>query len=196
MDGPARTCRTTDRYWWEAVMAIYLDANVLYGLSSRSLEWRSLRAIAQAHRLDIVVPEIALSEAVANRRREISEKATKIRTAIDKAQGLFDLPQFPEPDASRVADRWRTDMLVGVVYLPATADHAYEALNRELHRIRPARDGQGARDAAIWLAIRDDNRGRSEPGYFVSSNHKDFGEPDGRLHPDLVAEVGGDHPFT
>src|SRR5712691_4497644 len=145
-------------------MAIYLDAEVLYGWSSRSLEWSALRAIAQAHRLDLVIPEMALNEATANRRDQIALKADAIRTAIEKAEGFFDAPNFRVPDArriQRVADKWRSELLVGVQAIPASSDHAYEALSRELNRTAPTREGRGARDAAIWLAIRDDHRSRS-----------------------------------
>lgn len=178
-------------------MAIYLDAETLYGLSLRSLEWSALKAIAQAHRLELVIPEMALNEATANRREQIAAKSAAIRTAIEKAEGFFDSPHFRAPDVQRVADKWRSDLLVGMQFIEATTDHAYEALNRELNRIPPAHDGKSARDAAIWLAIRDDHRSRSEPGYFVSGNHKDFGAPpNGELHPELRAEVMGDQPFT
>ncbi len=177
-------------------MAIYVDANVLHGLTNRSLEWRALRAIAQAHHLEIVIPEIALSEAVANRQRDITAKSAAVRGALDKARGWLEIPEFREPDAQRVADAWRTEMLQGVRYLAASADHAYEALNREVRRLPPAQGGEGARDAAIWLAIRDDHRSRAEPGYFVSGNFRDFGEPpEGRLHQGLQAEVAGGEPF-
>jgi hypothetical protein len=178
-------------------LAIYLDANVLFGLSLRSLEWSALRAIAQAHGLDLVIPEMALNEATANRREEITTRVSAIRTAIERAEGLFDVPQFSTPDVQRVADKWRSELLVGVRFIEASPDHAYEALNRELNRIPPAHDGKSARDAAIWLAIRDDYRSRSEAGYFVSANHKDFGVPPyGELHPELKAEVMGSEPFT
>lgn len=178
-------------------MAIYLDADTLYRLSLRSLEWSALRAVAQAHRLELVIPEMALNEATANRREQITAKSAAIRNAIEKAEGFFDAPHFRAPDVQRVADKWRTELLVGMQFIQATTEHAYEALNRELNRIPPAHDGKSARDAAIWLAIRDDHRSRSERGYFVSGNHKDFGvPPNGELHPELRAEVMGDQPFT
>jgi hypothetical protein len=179
-------------------VAIYLDAETLYGLSLRSLEWSALRAIAQAHRLELVIPEMALNEATANRREQIAAKAAAIRTAIEKAEGFFDSSlKFRAPDPQRTADKWRTELLVGMRFIEGSAGHAYEALNRELNRIPPAHDGKGARDAAIWLAIRDDHRSRSEPGFFVSGNHTDFGvPPNGELHPELKAEVLGPQPFT
>ncbi len=179
------------------LMAIYLDAEVLYGLSLRSLEWSSLRAIAQGHRLELAIPELALREATANWRDQVTAKAADIRRAIDRAEGFFELPHFRAPDSQWVADKWRTELLSGARVIEATPEHASQALDRELQRIAPSRDGRGARDAAIWLAIRDDHLSRSEPGYFVSGNYKDFGEPpNGELHSVLRAEVAGSQPFT
>jgi hypothetical protein len=178
-------------------MAIYLDAEVLYGLSPNSLALSSLRIIAREHRLDLAIPEVALNEATAKRRDQIETKASAILSAIDKAKGFFDLPHFRVPDSKRLVAAWRHDLLGGMKLIPAVPEHAAEALDRELNRIAPAREGQGARDAAIWLAIRDDHLSRSEPGYFISGNHRHFGEPpDGHLHSQLRAELTGGQAFT
>jgi len=178
-------------------VAIYLDAEVLYGLSLRSLEWSSLGAVAQSHRLDLAIPELALKEAATNWHTQVASKAADIRRAIDKAGGFFEVPALRLPDPDSVADKWLREVQLAVRVIPSVPEHASDALDRELNRIPPAREGRGARDAAIWLAIRDDFLSRREAGYFVSGNHKDFGEPpNGELHSVLRAEVAGGQPFT
>jgi hypothetical protein len=178
-------------------VAIYLDAEVLFGLSLRSLEWSSLGAIAQGHQLDLAIPELALKEAATNWHAQLESKAAEIRRAMDKAEGFFELAAFRPPNPDSVTDKWLRELQRAVRVIPPVLEHASEALDRELNRIPPAREGRGARDAAIWLAIRDDHLSRSEPGYFVSRNHKDFGEPGtGELHSLLRAELTGTQPFT
>jgi hypothetical protein len=172
-------------------MAIYLDAEVLYGLSPTSLALSSLGVIARAHRLEIAIPEVALKEATAKRQEQIETKGTAIRTAIEKARGFFDGPHFREPDAKKLAHAWRTELLKDVRMIPMTSDHAVAALDREINRVPPARDGRGARDTAIWLAIRDDHSSKSEAGYFVSGNRHDFGDADGQLKRELRVELSG-----
>jgi hypothetical protein len=177
-------------------MAIYLDAEPLFDMSPNSLALSSLRIIAREHALEIAIPEVALSEAVAKRREHIESKISAIETAIEKARGFFDAPQFRRPNVDELIGSYRRELVSGMRIIPVAGDHAMEALSREINRTPPAREGFGARDAAIWLAIRDDHLSRSERGYFVSGNRRDFGEADDQLKSELRAEVVRGQSFT
>jgi hypothetical protein len=177
-------------------MAIYLDAEPLFDLSPNSLALSSLRIIAREHGLEIVIPEVALDESVAKRREQIESKISAIRGAVDKARDFFEAPPFRSPDVDELVAKYRRELLNGMRVIPLVADHAVEALHREINRIPPAREGHGARDAAIWLAIRDDHRSKAEHSYFVSGNRRDFGEPDDQLKSELRAEIARSQPFT
>jgi hypothetical protein len=89
---------------------------------------------------------------------------------------------------------WRERLERLAEVLPLEESDAAEALRREINGIPPARRdgsakaGTGARDAAIWLAVRRDHRRRGEEGHLISSD-ADFGEQ-GQLHRALAAELG------
>ncbi len=177
-------------------MAIYLDAEPLFDVSPNSLALSSLRIIAREHALELVIPEVVVNEATAKRSEHIRSKAEAVQSALEKARDFFEVPHFRRPQLEELAATYRRELTTGMRIIPLAADHATEALNREINRTPPARDGFGARDAAIWLAIRDDHLSKSEPGYFVSGNRKDFGEPDGQLKAELRAELTHGGVFT
>jgi hypothetical protein len=170
-------------------MAIYLDANVLRGTVAGP-ELSSVRALAKAHGQAILVPSVALDEATANRRREAESVFQEITSALEKARGLFNPPALNLPDAAKLAADWRKDVARAFRVLNVSGSHAKDALTREIDRIPPTREGRGSRDAAIWIAIRDDHKAKNEIGYFVSANSKDFAQPGERaLHNALRAEL-------
>lgn len=179
-------------------MAIYLDAEPLYGLAPNSLVLSSLKILARELKIEIAIPEIAVDEACAKQREQIEAKVSGIQREIDKADGFFEPPRFPKPDVESLIAKYRADLVNGMRVIPISGDRAIDSLRREINRRPPARNGVGARDAAIWLSILDDHRAKSEDGYFVSGNTKDFGEPDGSLNPRLRAELEllGSQPFV
>lgn len=181
-------------------MAIYLDAEILFDISPKSLALSSLRVVAREHDLDIAIPQIALDEATAEFQRQMQNKAAAIRSAIAAAEGFFRTPDFTEPDVQGLAAQWRKARMEGFRVIPLTADHAFQAFAREIGRIPPGREGsggegRGARDSTIWLAARDDHMARSEPGYFISGNLKDFSDGKGQLKPELREEFGTHAPL-
>jgi hypothetical protein len=159
-------------------VAIYLDANVLRGQPAGPA-FSAVRAVAKAHALEIVVPAIALEEATALRRREISAAIEEVETALKNARWAFPPPRFDAPDPEQLASEWSAEFVSGLTVLPVSPEHATESLRREILRVEPTREGKGARDAAVWLALRDDHLARTEVGYFLSANHRDFCESDG-----------------
>lgn len=55
---------------------------------------------------------------------------------------------------------------------------------------RPFRDDdRGYRDALIWHSVLHDIASTEHQTYFVSANTKDFGDSEGKLHGDLVADL-------
>jgi len=177
-------------------LAIYLDANFLQdGL--RTVRATSLRLVARGHDLDLVVPQLALGEAQAHRRRLIDLRSSELEKALQQAGRLFRVPQFIRPDAARLSADWAHDITKFARVLPALPEHAAQALYRETERIVPAHQGTEARDAAIWLAIANDHNQRGEVGYFLSAD-KVFRDPDSQavhLHRDLVAEITATEPL-
>jgi len=177
-------------------MAIYFDTNVILdGLTS--LRATSVLVVARAHGLDLAVPQLALTEAQARRRRLIEQRVADIHKALDFGSGLFPVPIFNKPDASRLAADWANEIARKVRLIPVSDQHAVEALHREIQRLPPAADGSGARDSAIWLAIAEDHRTRDEDGYLLSSD-KAFRDPTvetPRLLPALLVDLGAGKPM-
>jgi PIN domain len=169
-------------------VAIYLDASVLR-VTLQGPEMSAVRALARAHKQPILIPSIALDEATANRRRDIEAAVNEVQLAIKKASWAFEVPYFRAPAPLALAVSWQKDMLKAADLLPVSPEHAAEALFREIERVPPARKGVGARDAAIWMAVRDHHLGSDQHGYFVTANVKDFANERGHLHDQLAAEL-------
>ncbi len=169
-------------------MPIYLDASVLR-VTLQGPEMSAVRALARAHKQPMFIPSIALDEATANRRRDIEDALNDVQLAIRKARWAFEVPYFHAPVPLALAQSWQRDMLKAAELLPVTPEHASEALFREIERVPPARKGVGARDAAIWMAVRDHHLASDQEGYFVTANVKDFGNEHGHLHDQLAAEL-------
>lgn len=173
-------------------LAIYLDANVLPQSGELdTIEMASISAVAKQVGHEIVLPEIVLMEAEAKRYRDALAQIEAVRSAVQQANRFFPLESPAMADASTISAKWKSSLEERFSILPASAEHAAEALRREAHRVRPAREGKGARDAAIWLAVRDDHLNRQQESFFVSKNTKDFSNSaDGEsLHPSLLKEI-------
>lgn len=173
-------------------MAIFLDTNVL-PLESNigSLRFSIIRAIAHQRGHAIFVPSLALEEAVAKRQRDIESAARDLEHTLDRLGKLgikVNIP--PLQNAADITEQWRKDLAsqVNIIETPDAASS--QALLREVHRLRPARDGRGARDSAIWITVLEKHRHLNEISYFLSNNTKDFADPNdkSRLHPDLAGE--------
>jgi hypothetical protein len=179
-------------------VAVYADTNVLppYGDFS-SLPFVALRAACRERGSALVFPELVIHEAAAKRLRDMEHAFAAVhethRIARRLAPSLSLLPEFPNPgDLVRV---WEDDLRNTVAVCALPPGGGEEALRREAHRLPPARAGIGARDAAIWLAIKHDHLHRREPGVFVTGNVRDFADPEHRerLHPRLVQELRESH---
>lgn len=182
-------------------MAVYLDTNVLVHRSGLdSLELSTLRALCSAADIDIVVPSIVADEVESSRLRNIEAAFDSLRTAHREAGRygqIAHLVELPTPGELARAYRDRIETEYRVTATPAFAPE--EALHREAFRLRPARAGSGARDAAIWITVREDHLQRTEDGFLVTNNSKDFAAvgDNSSLYPTLADEVAGHpHPLS
>lgn len=178
-------------------MSIYLDTNILPQPPSgpATVSLGVLRALAEQSSQALILPSLVVDESVSARRRHAEELVADIRSHSRELGALsgtnIHLDELPNPDD--VAHSWRASLEDRFEMIPTTADDAAEALRREVYRIRPCREGMGARDAAIWLTICRHHSTSDEAGFFVSNNRKDFAGSDGRsLHSDLAADVTND----
>jgi PIN domain len=175
--------------------SIYLDTNILpqYG-NLDSLEFSILVALAGEMGYELVVPELVADEATSKRLRTIEAAFDVFQRAHRDARIFASIPLFPDlPVPGELAREFRRKLeaLCRIASMPEGAGE--EALRRETFRLRPAREGKGARDVAIWLTVKSAHEASGVEGYFISDNVKDFADPSdrSRLHPDLRAEIEG-----
>jgi hypothetical protein len=179
-------------------VAIYLDTNVIPRRGElHAPHIAALEGVAEAVQQSLVLPAMVLAESVSARRRDIEEAFDVIRIGLRQAEKLVRLEGIYLPDPAEALAAWDAELRRVFAIAPLPNEAAEEALLREVNRVRPARDGRGARDAAIWLTVLSDHRRRGGEGHFVSANTDDFGDPSARsqLHPDLQAELAGLPPL-
>ncbi|PPF76292.1 hypothetical protein C5B99_10730 [Pseudoclavibacter sp. Z016] len=102
---------------------------------------------------------------------------------------MFQVEAVYVPDIDDIVSEWERDLRSSFEVIEIEPEDAPRALRREAVRQRPARNGKGARDSAIWLsAIRVAASGQG--AVFVSSNTSDFGvKKSSDIHPELAAEA-------
>ena len=179
-------------------MAIYLDTNVIPRRGElHAPHIAALEGVAAAAHQPLVLPSMVLAESVSARRRDIEEAFDVLRTGLRHAEKLVRLEGIYLPDPAEAVAAWDAELRRSFEIVPLPSEAAEEALLREVNRVPPARDGRGARDAAIWLTALSDHRQRGGEGYFVSANTEDFGDPSARssLHPALQSELADLSPL-
>ena len=166
---------------------VLFDTNVLpRQYDFRSGFWLSILRLCHVTGHKPAVPEIVLHESVNIRAASYSEAANNLALATKEIAKYYGDLEVYVPDVESVVEDWRKSIEGALRILPLHGDDATEALTREALRRRPAREGKGGRDAAIWMtALRLAKDGVNV--VFVSNNTKDFGK--GGLHPDLVREL-------
>ena len=194
------------------VAVIVLDANVLVASPRlQSREWSSLIDNASDWRVRIVVPEVAVMEAVNVVTRNWASRRAKV-AALDV--GVFDVgashtAMLKEIDTQIAGyeDLLRSRIeQAGVEIVPTPEVPHMEIARRASEGRAPfTKDKDGYRDTLIWysvLAVAHDNPDTDV--WFVSDNHTDFGPKppnwtgDGQgdredcpivFHTDLIAEL-------
>lgn len=170
--------------------ALVLDTNVLpiwRGLDGPL--WLSVRKLCDLAEIELIVPEIVVHESVNLRAASYEQAATRFVDAFRDIEKFFDIEPIYVPDQSEVTEAWEDELRDAFTSVPINGVDAVEALRREATRTRPARDGRGSRDSAVWLTVaRLAAGGRNV--LFVSNNTKDFGvRKTSGLHPDLSEEA-------
>jgi len=135
---------------------------------------------------------------MAVRARELQQAIDKVANAIAGARWAFETP-FSPPDLERDHEEFRTLIERTFDVLAMEDRHSTEGLRRAIQHLPPAGEaGTEARDAAIWVAVLEDHRRRSEAGFWVSANRKHFAAKAGtELHPKLAEEATShSHPLV
>ncbi|MEW2511019.1 PIN domain-containing protein [Streptomyces sp. NPDC046870] len=170
---------------------IFLDTNVLPRVGSlKNVLMSAVLKVASHNKLKIHISEVVLEESVNIRKDLASEAIQKLQDAFNQASKVMDLDSIYIPDLQEIASSWRAELEAAFEVFPVKGTQAIEALKREAARKRPAREGKGARDSAIWLSMLDSASGYEAPIHFVSDNKEDFADTADakRLHPDLLED--------
>lgn len=185
----------------DAVLVI-LDANVIVSDPMlRGSIWPQLTDAISGGRVEVLLPRLALEEAIAAYRRLREAKAVEIQAAgrrasrgvqkhLDRAvaAALREAKRYPK----RVRDALSE---VGVTVLDAPQVSHYEVARRAIDRKRPFDDaGSGYRDALHWMSVLEivDRRYEDNDIIFISADRRAFGgsgKSSDRLHPHLVRDL-------
>lgn len=152
----------------------------------RSSEAFVLRAIRETGTERIAAPWMALEELVAQHALDYSKAHREAARALRKLQrmSVTGAPNLGDPEPEKVRESWRARYGQLIEVLPTSEAALREGVYREANTLPPATvkgEGDkavkvGARDVAIWLtAVEYAQDHPDETVYFVSSNHKDFG---------------------
>lgn len=171
--------------------AVVIDTNVLpmwRGLDGPL--WLSVRKLCAVLDIVLYIPEIVIHESMNLRRDTYSKNSAEFLSSLREISRFFDAEPIYIPNADEICTSWEEELRGAFSVLPIRGDDAVTALEREALRQRPARNGRGARDSAIWMsALRLAETGQSV--FFVSKNTRDFAVgKSGELHPQLALESG------
>lgn len=178
-------------------MTIFLDTNVVPYKGRTSISFETTLILAQECHQDVALPELVLRESIAHRQREIEEAFGTLKNAQEKARVYFDkIVESNLPHPQILTDSWASKLKQKVKIIEPPPNVFEEAIFREIQRIRPTREGRGARDAVIWLTVKQAHLLSNTINYFVSANTKDFAasEKENNLHEDLQQEIAK-HPI-
>lgn len=154
---------------------VVLDTNAL-PRSFRGLIWKFLFYLARRKGFHVSISEVVLEESINMKVAEASvalDALTKNHRVL--AEMYPDMADLYTPSIDEVSASIKSQLEQHFTILPVDHKNASEALRREARRILPAREGRGARDAAIWLTVRDLCNGGHKV-HFVTNNSKDFGK--------------------
>ncbi len=98
-----------------------------------------------------MIPEIALEEACRLYQQKIEDVFSKYKSIRKELNYYAEVPEPILPSPQVVAQAWKNALLSKVKVICTPESIFREALYREIYRKPPAREGHGARDAAIWL---------------------------------------------
>lgn len=172
-----------------------LDTNALFGLKSLTRgDFTRVTALARMGYIRLVVPDVVVQELARQAAKELSDKWSTLRNAVDGFNGVaseaaaIGVAVTPSParldplqpaDRSTVHAALTTFLKDRQVETPTYPDVTVsDLLARDLDSKKPfAASGKGFRDALIWETVRElcDGLGGSDTlVVFVTGNHTDF----------------------
>jgi len=177
---------------------LVLDTNQLVEKDWR-LRGAAMRLIEKAIELELVslvVPQIVVDEANNKFRQRLEADVKSMHDATGRVSRLVDSKiQVPTVDIAKQWEKYRSDLDQRLTQLGAKRP-GYTAVKHEwlvskaLGSQRPFREkDRGYRDALVWHSVLYDVASTEYQTYLVSENKTDFGDTEGGLHPDLVADL-------
>ncbi|AFU02822.1 PIN domain-containing protein [Nocardia brasiliensis] len=189
---------------------VVVDTNILCSSPwLRRRDWVSLLENREAWGVKVVVPEVVFMETVNVVRRAWALESAKLESVKARLFGLKEQQQAMVDEIARRSEgyeQWLRVHLdeVGVPIVPTPPFGWLEVARRASERRAPycEKEVDGLRDTLIWLAVMSvAEENADEKVWFVSDNHRDFGEvgtgisPKDAcpfpLHPHLVDDLDG-----
>jgi predicted nucleic acid-binding protein len=185
-------------------MRVVLDSNILcrdFRMSSSTFRVFLDGLVHEGHSLHI--PQVVLDEVVNKYGEQLQSSKKKIDRELENVERLT-RQRFNRPIADANVQAWKKEYEVEVLLSlstklklsPVAAILDYppishrELVQRALQRRKPFKEkGSGYRDALIWESVLQSATSGTEPIAFITANIKDFADDNGRLHPDLVADI-------
>ena len=152
-----------------------------------------LRQVAQQHGHTLAIPEMVLVETLAHYRHIVEEHVTAIEKGQRGLRRCGAAIEISMPDVELMVQQRSEELRKHVTVLQPSEGAAWEALQREAQRRRPAdvdwdKKGAGSRDALIWLSVLQTLRQAAAEPVILVTGDSDFGK-DGQLHSDLRREL-------
>ena len=162
----------------------------------RSAAIRLVERAIEINLVSVVVPEIVVEEARNKFRQRLEAGIKTTKKSKSRVEKLVDAKiALQNLDVDHECTKYAEYLDHRIEELGATRP-AYAGIDHEwlvkkaLGPLRPFRDGdRGYRDALVWHAVVKDVASTEYDTYFVSANHKDFGDDSGNLHPHLVNDL-------
>lgn len=183
-------------------MLVILDANVIVSDPLlRGSTWPQLADAISGKRVEVLLPRLALEEAISTYRRAREAKAVEIQAVgrrasrdvqkhLDQAVAvaLKEAKTYPKLIVKALAD-------IGVTLLDVPRTSHQQVARRAMERRRPFDDaGSGYRDTLHWMSVLEvvDDRYEANDIVFISADRRAFGgagKASGRLHSHLVEDL-------
>lgn len=181
-------------------MDIVLDSNIFRSdFNLRSTEYNIILDYLEKTHSTIVLPQIILDEVKGLYSRVLTERILKLNSNInnfnllmtDSSKAITKV-QIEIADEVEKYTKYLTDKLKIRIdkIIPVNNNYLPNLVERAVKRLRPSADGEGFRDALIWLTIRDYClKCHEKQIIFISNNDGDFGDTEkNELHSSLKQE--------
>lgn len=162
----------------------------------RSAAMRLVEKAVAVHLVSLVIPELVIEEAQNKFRQRLeahvksAQDATGKIARLIKSEGAVSVPEIGEE-----CKKYSKELNERLTELKAERprytkiEHTW-LISKALGPRRPFREGdRGYRDALVWHSVLHEVASIDHQTYFVSENKNDFGNNEGELHADLVADL-------